>query len=123
MKSDKKEEIKKISKQFAFLPAWFPYVGIALAGIILVRRGYRLSERQLMHERIHFRQQRELLWLPFFILYILEFLVRYLRNGFKWDKAYRSISFEREAYQNEDNPKYLEERKVFAWRRYVNGGW
>ena len=33
--------------------------------------------------------------------------------------AYRSISFEREAYEHEDEPGYLQKRERYAWRHYL----
>lgn len=68
----------------------------------------------LRHEAIHARQQKELLFVPFFILYIAEWLVRLalLRS---WHDAYMAISFEREAYARQNETGY--KRKPFAmWR-------
>jgi hypothetical protein len=36
-------------------------------------------------------------------------------------KAYRSISFEREAYDNETNLYYLKERRTFGFIKYLWG--
>ncbi|MDG1097782.1 MAG: hypothetical protein P8O20_00205 [Bacteroidia bacterium] len=36
-----------------------------------------------------------------------------------WTAAYRNISFEREAFTNESNLKYLKNRKCFAQWRHV----
>lgn len=70
------------------------------------------------HERIHTAQMRELLYLPFYILYAAEWLVRMMRNGFNSYKAYQEISYEREAYDNDHNLSYLSSRRPFAqWRR------
>ncbi|MEO0046028.1 MAG: hypothetical protein RL705_1219 [Bacteroidota bacterium] len=60
----------------------------------------------LNHEKIHLRQQLELLILPFFVWYFLEFL--YLLIKYKErNSAYRNISFEREAYANEKDLHYI----------------
>ncbi len=70
------------------------------------------------HERIHHRQQLELLILPFYILYLLN----YIRNRFIFPDhhtAYLNIIFEREAYANDMNLEYLKERKRFAFRFYI----
>ena len=71
------------------------------------------------HEEIHSEQQKEMLILPFFIWYGLEFLFRLCQYR-NWSKAYRNISFEREAYANQDNIAYLGRRKHFAWFNYIN---
>lgn len=61
------------------------------------------------HERIHFRQQLEMLVIPFFIWYIIEVIF----------KGYGNTSFEQEAYQNEDNLNYLKSRKLYSWVKYL----
>lgn len=69
------------------------------------------------HERIHTAQGRELLWLPFYILYVMEWLCHLIRLR-NWNKAYMAISFEREAYRFGRDLDYLNHRKHFAqWRR------
>jgi len=70
------------------------------------------------HEKIHLKQQLELLILPFYLFYITEWLIRaiiYLDSY----KAYQNISFEREAYHNEKNMNYLEERKPLSFIKYL----
>ena len=64
------------------------------------------------HERIHLRQQLELLVILFYIIYLAE-LVR-LKNH---QAAYLAIRFKKEAYQNETNLNYLDQRKSWSiWR-------
>ena len=77
-----------------------------------------LSERTRRHETIHFQQQLELLFVGQWILYVLFWLIGMLRyrNG---KKAYYENPFEREAYDNDENPSYLQERKFFNWVRYI----
>lgn len=71
----------------------------------------------LNHEKIHLRQQLELLIVPFYIWYFCSFVFNYIK--FKsWDLAYRNVIFEREAYHNESNMKYLKTRKMYA---FLNG--
>ena len=70
------------------------------------------------HERIHLRQQIELLILPFFIWYLLEYLFYLIKTNNK-NHAYRSISFEREAYSNETDLEYLKKRKLFGFMKYL----
>lgn len=70
------------------------------------------------HERIHLKQQIELLVIPFFIWYVLEFLIRLIQ--FKNRRAaYYNISFEREAYKNEKDPGYLKRRSFCAFLKYL----
>ena len=70
----------------------------------------------LNHEKIHLQQQRELLVLPFYLIYFFEYfvLIIYYLNH---DKAYRNISFEKEAYCFDTDLTYLQKRKPWAmWR-------
>ena len=70
------------------------------------------------HERIHIRQQLELLILPFFVIYCFEFLIRMLQHK-NINLAYKSISFEREAYANEKDLHYLKQRSFGSWFSYL----
>ncbi|WP_205318050.1 hypothetical protein [Kordia sp. SMS9] len=93
--------------------------GITLYPFIFLRDANDKSDAVLVHhERIHLRQQLELLILPFYILYVLEWLIRwcYYRNH---HKAYVNLSFEREAYDNEGDFAYLKKRKLFQFLRYL----
>lgn len=87
---------------------------IALYPFIFVNRRNRCTQRLLLHERIHLAQQRELLILPFYIWYALEYGYNLLVYRHQ-DTAYRNISFEREAYYGEQFPDYLLKRRTFAF--------
>jgi len=67
----------------------------------------------LNHERIHLRQQVECLVLPFYLIYFGEYLF-YRLSGRNHDQAYLSISYEKEAYANENKPNYLKNRKIYS---------
>lgn len=73
----------------------------------------------LNHEKIHTAQMRELLYVFFYLAYILEWIIRLLstRNFFT---AYKSISFEREAYSFERDMQYLSKRKHYSFLKYFN---
>lgn len=68
------------------------------------------------HEDIHYAQERELWYVFFYLLYGLMFVWNFLKM-WNWSKAYRAIPFEVEAYANQGNLYYLENRKRFAWRK------
>lgn len=90
------------------------FAAINLFGVLFVRNGVALTERMLNHERIHTAQMKELGYVFFYILYVLEWLYRLTQPY----NAYRNISFEREAYDNEHNLSYLAGRKHYAmWKR------
>jgi hypothetical protein len=94
------------------------FTGITLYPFIFLRHAKDKQDTVMIHhERIHLRQQLELLIFPFYVLYVLEWFLKlcYYRS---WMKAYRNLSFEREAYQNERNFEYLKKRKLFQFVRY-----
>ncbi len=70
------------------------------------------------HERIHLKQQLELLILPFYIWYLAEFFFRYLQYK-NFMLAYRNISFEREAYANEIDLNFTGKRRFWNFRKYL----
>lgn len=95
------------------------YTGIAIFPFVFVKHsGLKENERFINHERIHLRQQLELFVLPFFLWYGIEFLVRYAYYK-NWSMAYRSISFEREAYAQEDSFEYLKSRPFWSFLNYL----
>ncbi|SHK37713.1 hypothetical protein SAMN05444371_2154 [Epilithonimonas mollis] len=93
--------------------------GITLFPFILLRRkSDRKNKILINHERIHIRQQMELLIIIFYIWYLSEYYIRYLKYK-NPNLAYRNISFEREAYANEQNTDYLSKRKIWSFVRYL----
>ena len=70
------------------------------------------------HEKIHHGQQIELLILPFYIWYFIEYWVGMFKCKFKHEIAYRNISFEMEAYDQERNMDYLKHRPYFSSWKY-----
>ena len=95
------------------------FTAINLFGIVFALRDcLPLTERILNHEAIHSRQINELLFVGFYTLYVLEWLVRllYFRDS---KKAYKAISFEKEAFENDSNTNYLNTRKQFAFLNYI----
>ena len=85
--------------------------------IFVVSRSLKANKILMQHERIHLRQALELAVLPFYIWYLIEFLIRYYQYG-NFQKAYRSISFELEAYGHEREMRYLKIRRCWAFFSY-----
>jgi hypothetical protein len=84
--------------------------GLAINPFIFVAAEHLKNDKALInHERIHLRQQKELLFLGFVVLYFIAL----------YRKGYMGISFEKEAYQNMYNLKYLDNRRWFAWTKYL----
>lgn len=94
-------------------PGWT----LNLFGVLLTCAPESVDAVVVNHELIHSAQMRELLWVPFYIAYGVEWLWRMLltRNAMQ---AYRSVSFEREAYAHGSDLGYLQYRVHYAqWRR------
>ena len=83
--------------------------GLAFWPFIFISSDTIIDDELINHERIHLRQQIEMLIIPFYIWYLIEL----------YTKGYYSISFEKEAYSNEKNLTYLKKRSIFAFRRYL----
>ncbi|MCH5310056.1 MAG: hypothetical protein J1E58_09360 [Prevotella sp.] len=73
-----------------------------------------MNAAELNHERIHAAQQRELLYIPFFIWYVIEWLVLLVKYRDSM-QAYRHIRFEQEAYRHQYDLAYLSRRKHYHY--------
>lgn len=99
--------------------------GIALFPVVILREKYRDSQddfwqkrakQVINHESIHFQQAIELGVLPFYLVYVLEWL---LKLPFYGAQAYENISFEREAYGNDEDLEYLKNRVRYNWLKLI----
>ncbi|KOP39575.1 hypothetical protein DBB36_17825 [Flavobacterium sp. WLB] len=95
------------------------YRGMAVFPCVIVKYGFDKANAVFVnHEKIHLRQQLELLVIPFFVWYFLEYLIRLLQYK-NAELAYRNISFEREAYAKEADFTYLKNRSFFQFLHYI----
>ena len=103
-----KKFINIITRNFASAITLFPFI---------ILNGKHLKDDKILinHEKIHIRQQIELIIIFFYIQYVSEYLFYRFIKGLPHYESYRSISFEQEAYDNEDNLSYLSNRKIWAW--------
>jgi hypothetical protein len=105
-------KIKKMGKFLSFILG--PHVvGITLAPFgVYIREDYMNSTSTVNHEAIHWKQQMEMLVIPFYLWYLVEWGLKILIHG---GMAYYYLSFEREAYTHQDDMEYIKNRKRFAW--------
>lgn len=111
------------------------FLAINIFGNLFVRSKYKerletneyYRKKVLNHESIHTEQMKDFAhFLPtfvqqyfggivFYIIYFFEWLFRVLftKDCFSHN-AYRNISFEKEAYNNESNLDYIKDRSLFA---------
>jgi len=101
---------------------YIPFKGFSavnLFGFIFARiESKPLSNSSKNHESIHTLQQREMLYVFFYIWYGIEWLIKFL-ICFNVMKAYYSICFEQEAYRWQYYTNYLNERKHYSWLQYI----
>ncbi|WP_369992680.1 hypothetical protein [Winogradskyella sp.] len=95
------------------------YIGITIFPFVFLKYSALRDNPVLMnHEKIHLRQQLEMLIVPFFVFYGIEFLLRLIKCR-NWNLAYINISFEREAFRNEKNLNYLKSRPFWEFLSYI----
>ncbi|MFD0940274.1 hypothetical protein [Pedobacter boryungensis] len=86
--------------------------------IILKNKAQKQDLVLINHEQIHLQQQLELLVLPFYLLYLLNYLINLVRYKNHY-LAYFNISFEKEAYHFEKDLNYLSIRKWYSWIKFL----
>jgi len=111
------------------------FTGITLGPYIWVSLLSSNPVRTANHERIHLAQIMELVRkvkkivrlkpvanVIGIIWFYTRYGLNYARNVFKYGKAaYRNLYYEREAYDNDDNLAYLDDRKDGAHNDYRDG--
>jgi hypothetical protein len=92
--------------------------GLALYPFIFIQKDIIGNEKQylriLNHERIHHAQQIELLIIPFYLWYFLEYGYYYIKTR-NAHRAYLSIRFERECNKHEMDLNYLAKRRPYNY--------
>lgn len=116
---------------------------ITILPFIFARKAAKwLKDYELNHETMHLRQQLEVLIAAFVLILamvlifgiswwwmLVSLFVYYAWYGTEWlvrlaiykdkNKAYRNIAVEQEAYNNQYDFTYLDNRKAFAWVRFI----
>jgi hypothetical protein len=101
----------RLKRLHASAIAFFPFI------FIRTTVTENLLPEYLNHEKIHIVQQLETLVFPFYVIYLIHYLINLVlyRNH---KKAYRNIIFEREAFAEEKNFNYLDSRRIWGFLRY-----
>jgi hypothetical protein len=99
--------------QTRLIPRKWKFTAITLFGLVFTADLRYVDRYVRNHELIHCQQQLEWLYVPFYLLYLGEWLWHLIRLR-DCDKAYRAISFEREAYAHEHDLDYPGSRKHYA---------
>jgi len=102
--------------QFHWLLKLLKSRGIPIFGFLILILD-KNNHQDILHEKIHLRQQWETLIIFWYIIYLIEWIYKWIKIGKLWD-AYYQIKFEREAFTEEIYPDYLKDRKLFNWIKY-----
>lgn len=100
---------------------FIPFKGfkaINIFGVLFIRKGMVMYDWNYTHEAIHTEQMKELLFIPFYVWYVVEWLIRLIQYG-NAKTAYKNISFEREAFDKQMNSVYPDYRKRFSFVKYL----
>lgn len=113
------------------------YFAICLFGTIYIRdfnKDREVNKSTMNHEGIHLCQIEDFISNPnnkkwktmiggciFYVLYFIEWLIKLIISAFTFGKikAYRSISFEQEAFNNQFDYNYQGNRQRFDWKQYI----
>jgi hypothetical protein len=90
-------------------------IGAITLGFVVFSRG-TVSDSTRRHETIHFQQYLETLFVGFLLLYFYDYC-RSRVKGVGGPESYREIRAEKEAYENQDNLNYLENRPRWKWMK------
>lgn len=98
------------------------FAAINLFGLLFARKTAKITTMTLQHESIHTMQMKEMLYVFFYLWYVVGWLIRLavLRDS---HKAYRTISFEQEAYTYEIDATYKHWREPYCWTKYLTQLW
>ena len=130
-------ETSKVKLAYSKILPFSGFYCINLFGYLIRREKYRnipISQKTLNHELIHTLQSEDIIpnsknntflrilgYTIFYIFYLIEWIIKVICSIFTLFhiRAYRSISFEQEAYNNESNLTYQDTRKKYAWLKYI----
>lgn len=109
-----------------FIP-WGYAKYINLFGVIFTKsNNLVLTQQEETHEGTHTLQGKYLLWIFFYLIYFIEWLIKIPISIFcncgKYGiirYAYRSISFEQQAYYHQYKDNYLENANPYEWIKYI----
>ena len=105
--------------QFKFLNFHGIY-GIAIFPFLILKNKNLVYDKIFLnHEKIHFRQQLEMLIIPYYFIYFTE-LAANLFIYKNMEEAQLNICFEREAFEMQQDMDYLKNRRFWAFLDWWN---
>lgn len=101
--------LEKWSAKALALPP--PFVGLR-------RKNHEMNDTWIRHEQIHHLQQSETLFLSVIVGQMEKLYAKHILNKPTME-AYLRESTEQEAYLNQTDPTYIQQRKIFSTRKYI----
>jgi hypothetical protein len=98
------------------------YTGFSFFLFIWISDVEKDKPRLIRHEKIHFYQQLELLFIFHWALYGLFYVISRFKRQQHYI-AYRYNPFELEAYHNDPQVDYHRRRRLFGWVKYLPEFW
>lgn len=110
----------KLKRIYSNIIPFKGYLALTFYPWVFIKKGKeeRFTPRVERHETTHALQQIETLWVIFLLLYAVEYLIKLLFT-FSHRRAYKSISFEQEAYEHELEISYNDVRRHYDWVQYI----
>lgn len=110
-----------LKKVYSVIIPFKGYIALTLYPWVFIRTELKKKYTPTVnrHETTHGLQQIETVWIFFLLIYLIEYIIKFFICGFNHNRAYRSISFEQEAYHNQGNVSYNETRKHYSWIKYI----
>lgn len=111
----------KLKRVYSSIIPFSGYIAMTVFPWVFIRKdlAQKYTPTANRHETTHGYQQLECLWLLFFIWYVVEWLIKIPICYFANKDAYKSISFEQEAYYTQGQVDYNKNRKHYAWMKYI----
>lgn len=118
--------MEKIKIKYSSILPFPGFYAMQFFGTIYIRKEYEglpVREKLITHETIHYLQALDFgigKWgfIPFYLIYGIEWILK-LPMYFWGKDPYFELGAEREAYDNEENPEYLETRKRWTWIKRI----
>ncbi len=94
------------------------YTGLSFFIFIWISRHTKDETQLVRHEKIHFWQQVEMLFIFHWMCYAYFYLLGRMKGHCHYI-AYRHNPFELEAFSHEPDVNYLKNRRPFAWTSFM----
>lgn len=119
--------MKQLKSKYSSVIPFNGFYAIMLFGTLIRRneyKGTKIPLHTLNHEGIHVCQAEDFCkgfigFICFYLLYFIEWFLKLIPCFLSGNNAYRSISFEQEALDNDLQLDYQDNREKFAWAKNI----